>query len=129
MKANKAKSKSGFERYEYILAGIKNSKPLTIKQIRTIFLILLDDYFSNEIEEYFLESVASDLCFNFSKSPNHILTTDKELGTALVVASDITYYLERAKKDTECKKTLRLNSKILKDYYNKNKLNLKTDNQ
>jgi len=114
----KTKSKSGFERYDYILSGIKSSEPLSVKQIKSIFLMLLNDYFQNEVDDYFLESLAGDLYFNFSKSPNYIKSKDPNLSYALDCASDITYFIKR--HGIKNKKRAETIVEELKDYYTKN---------
>ncbi len=115
----KTKSKSGFERYDYVFSGIKLSEPLSIKQIKSIFLILLHDYFQNEIDEFFLESLAGDLYFNLSESPNYIQAKDPELSLALDSASDFVFFLQ--KNDSESKKRTKAIIKELKSYYIKNR--------
>lgn len=115
----KTRSKSGFGRYDYVFSGIKLSEPLSIKQIKSIFLILLHSYFQNEIDEFFLESLAGDLFFNLSKSPNYIQSKDPELSLALDSASDIVFFLE--KNDSESKKRVKTIMKVLRGYYIKNR--------
>lgn len=89
---NKKIQSTKFERYNYVLSGIKQSDPLTTKQIKSIFLVLLEDYLNGFIDETTLEALAGDLYYNLSKSPNYINKTDSELGSALDAASDIVYF-------------------------------------
>lgn len=81
-----------FDRYSYLLSGIKRSEPLSTKQIKTVFLILPEDYLNGYLDVQTFESTAGDLYYNFSKSPNTVNSEDPVLGQTLDYASDITYY-------------------------------------
>lgn len=109
MKKNKH---SKFKRYDYLVSGIKKSVPLNIKQIKFIFLVVLEDYLNGYIDEYFLEAISGDLYYNLSQSPNYINKIDSDLGLALDIASDITYRQGQETKNLKAE---------LKKYFEKTK--------
>lgn len=104
--------------YEQLAMVLKTSKLLGYEQVKTIFLIALDDFFNNKISIHFLSSVAAQLYYELKK-PNDFYSNSEwqKLGSALDDAEELEYYQKHQNENQMYERRL----KHLKEYYQENK--------
>lgn len=110
--------------YFYLRDVLNYSNSLTEKQIKELFLRILKDYFSNNIDISMFSSLSGHLFFEITK-PEIINSFNDELfANAIHYASDIGFYAKNMKLG-ENKKTYEFFIKQIENYYKKNKKLLK----
>jgi len=115
-KLQENKYKEDSKIYGYIEHGIILSGGLSINQLKIIFLLALNDYFSEKIGFKLVSKISNDLLWGFNNLSVKVFIQDADLGRALEAACDIPLYNE----DKNFKEVKRLKQVII-DYWDKNK--------
>ncbi|KKP92748.1 MAG: hypothetical protein UR98_C0018G0002 [Parcubacteria group bacterium GW2011_GWA1_36_12] len=105
--------------YDYLKEGLKEPTTKKVEAIKLSFLLLLDNYFGEKLNKrpdlYDIEAFAGDMLYVIN-TPDKIKGDDPNLADALDIASDITYYFNKGKKNKNLEEFNRL-IKYLRNYF------------
>jgi nucleoid-associated protein YejK len=114
--------------YAYFKKVVFLSKGLSFEDSKKVLLEALKDYLEGTISERDLAIVATELYYelnkpsDFNKNPRM-----NELGRALSSATEIDYYSKQRKKDPKMKDMYDAQMAALKEFYEKNKHELRSN--
>lgn len=106
---------------EYLKEVLIESRLLSPKEIKKIFLMALADFFENKIDIKALSVVASQIYFVYSKPHKIDLTVERNLARLLSDTAELDYYFDNAKENPINKKMYDLTIDGLRRYFEENK--------
>lgn len=104
----------------YLKFVLRESKLITGKEIKKIFLMALDDYFKSGITVKDLAGVASELYFGLFRPHEVDAFGDHDLSKCLSLSSEIDYDFEHKDDSEKTRTSFERTIKILKQYLQTN---------